>query len=150
MPNIEPWNGKAHWSTVFEMYIYWCISWVDRITNNKVLRWMNKQKELLVTFKERKTWYFSHIELICLIIEGNDQSGDGRIHRWRTCTAGLTAHHQGNFKLQSPKFSWPLGSPTTKKTQHTKKKMTAKNIASVTGRSCGKLNYIKNFIIINK
>lgn len=46
----------------FEMYLYrrmLRIAWVQRITNNEVLNRMQKQKELLLTIKVRKTQYYN-------------------------------------------------------------------------------------------
>lgn len=64
---------------VFEIYIYrrmLRISWVQRITNIEILNRVQKQKELMITIKERKTNYIGHVlrreqyELLRLIIEG--------------------------------------------------------------------------------
>lgn len=66
----------------FEMYLYrriLRISWVQRVTNEEVLRRMGKQKELLLTIKHRKTSYIGHVmrgdkyEFLRLIIEGKIQ-----------------------------------------------------------------------------
>ena len=62
-----------------ELYFYrrmLRISWVQKVTNEEVLARMGKQRELLLTFKERKTRYFGHVmrgdkyELLRLIIQG--------------------------------------------------------------------------------
>lgn len=90
----------------FEMYIYrriLRISWVQRVTNVAVLNRMCKQKELMLTIKERKTRYIGHImrgekyELLRLIIEGKIQGkrSIGRrqnswlkdIRRWFDCSS---------------------------------------------------------------
>lgn len=66
----------------FEMYLYrrvLRISWVQKVTNEEVLRRMGKQKELLLTIKQRKTRYIGHVmrgdryEFLRLIIEGKIQ-----------------------------------------------------------------------------
>ena len=63
----------------FEMYLYrrmLRISWMDRVTNEEVLRPMGKDKELLSTVKERKLQYVGHTmrgdryEVLRLVIEG--------------------------------------------------------------------------------
>jgi len=49
---------------VFEMWLYRCmlkILWTDRITNQRVLVIMGKEKELLTTIKTRKLEYMGHI-----------------------------------------------------------------------------------------
>lgn len=90
----------------FEMYIYrriLRISWVQRVSNVEVLNRMRKQKELMLTIKERKTRYIGHImrgkkyELLRLIIEGKVQGkrSIGRrqnswlkdIRRWFGCSS---------------------------------------------------------------
>lgn len=61
----------------FEMWMY-CrmlrIPWVDRVTNNEVLRRAEKPQEVLTIVKRRKAAYFGHIfrnsNLLQLIIEG--------------------------------------------------------------------------------
>ena len=48
----------------FEMWIYrrlLKITWVDHVSNEEVLRKMNKGRELLTIFKKRKTSYFGHV-----------------------------------------------------------------------------------------
>lgn len=90
----------------FEMYIYrriLRISWTQRITNEEVLNRMRKQRELMLTIKERKTRYIGHImrgekyELLRMIIEGKIQGkrSVGRrqnswlkdIRRWFGCSS---------------------------------------------------------------
>lgn len=48
----------------FEMWIF-CkilkIKWTSRITNNEVLRRLNKDREMLSAIKKRKTAYLGHI-----------------------------------------------------------------------------------------
>jgi len=64
----------------FELYLYrriLCIPWVQRVTNEEVLRRMGKQKGL--TIKQRKTSCIGHVmrdgkyEFLRLIIEGKIQ-----------------------------------------------------------------------------
>ncbi|CAG9831796.1 unnamed protein product, partial [Diabrotica balteata] len=48
----------------FEMYLYqrmFKIPWTDRVTNEEVLRRMNKNREVLTTIKSRKLQFFGHI-----------------------------------------------------------------------------------------
>jgi len=65
------WNGSMdaeetttdRWE-VFELWAYrrmLRISWVDRITNDEVLRRMRKQKQVLNTIKVRKLQYWGHV-----------------------------------------------------------------------------------------
>lgn len=59
---------------------------MSHTTNAEVLQRMNKEKELMLLIKKRKTQYFGHImrnqkyELLQLIIEGkiNNKRGPGR------------------------------------------------------------------------
>ena len=63
----------------FEMWIYWRIlriSWIEHTTNKKVLRRMDKTKEVTFTVKRRKMEYLRHImrnnkyRLLQLILQG--------------------------------------------------------------------------------
>lgn len=65
-----------------QMYLYkriLCIPWVQRVTNEKMLSRVGKQKELLLTVKQQKTNYIGHImrgeknEFLRLIIKGKIQ-----------------------------------------------------------------------------
>lgn len=75
--------------TAFEMWTYrrmLRISWIQKITNEEVLRKLNTETELLYTIKKRKLEYLGHImrnkkyELLQLIIQGkiNGKRGPGR------------------------------------------------------------------------
>lgn len=49
---------------MFEMWTYrklLKISWVERITNQEVLRQLHKTTELVITTKQRKLEHFGHI-----------------------------------------------------------------------------------------
>ena len=70
----------------FEMWMYrrmLKISWTDHITNEEVLRRMNKERELLVTVKKRKACYLGHIfrsekyNLLQLIVQGKVEGRRG-------------------------------------------------------------------------
>ena len=70
----------------FEMWLYrrmLRISWVDRVSNERVLNIMNKDRELLTTVKRRKAAYFGHIlrgdkySLLQLIVEGKIEGRRG-------------------------------------------------------------------------
>ena len=78
----------------FEMWIYrrmLRISWAERVTNVEVLRRMQKEKELVLTIKERKLQYLGHVmrgdkyRLLQLIIQGKvigKRSIGRRRHSW--------------------------------------------------------------------
>ncbi|XP_071577336.1 uncharacterized protein [Temnothorax nylanderi] len=90
----------------FKMYLYrrmLRISWVNKITNEEVFSRMQKQKELMLAIRERKTRYIGHLmrgeryELLRLIIQGKIQGkrSIGRrqnswlkdMGRWFGCTS---------------------------------------------------------------
>ena len=63
----------------FEMYLYrrmLRLSWIQKITNEEVLRRMDKRKELMNAMMQRKTLYFGHImrgqrySILRLLLEG--------------------------------------------------------------------------------
>ena len=74
----------------FEMWLYrriLKIPWIDHVTNEEVLRRMNKQAEIIVTIKQRKLEYLGHIMrnekrygLLQLVLQGKIPSkrGPGR------------------------------------------------------------------------
>ena len=95
----------------FEMYLYrrlLRIPWILKVSNDEVLRRMEKQRELLLTIKQRKTQYLGHVmrgkkyQLLQLIIEGKIQGkrSIGRrrnswlkdIRRWYSCTSEEAFH----------------------------------------------------------
>lgn len=100
----EAWTLTEASMKKLEAFEMWCyrrilkISWVDRITNNEVLRRMNKTCEILNEVKRRKLEYLGHImrneqrySLLQLILQGkvHGRRGPGRrriswLHNLRT------------------------------------------------------------------
>uniref|UniRef100_A0A8D8L8K4 Craniofacial development protein 2 n=1 Tax=Cacopsylla melanoneura TaxID=428564 RepID=A0A8D8L8K4_9HEMI len=78
----------------FEMWTYrriLKIKWTDKITNEEVLRRLNKDKEILFTIKKRKLEYFGHIvrnptkyHVPVVILEGSNTTGNRGRGRPRT------------------------------------------------------------------
>ncbi|CAG9835277.1 unnamed protein product [Diabrotica balteata] len=82
------------------------ISWTEHVTNNKVIRRINKRMEVLETIKTQKLQYLGHVmrneryNLVQLIIQGKIQGkrsvGRRRIswlrnlREWYGCTEGCT------------------------------------------------------------
>ncbi|KAL0838470.1 hypothetical protein ABMA28_016600 [Loxostege sticticalis] len=73
----------------FEMWAYrrmLSISWIDKVTNDEVLRRVQQKRELLQTIKQRKVGYLGHIirhdryELLQLIMMGK-VAGKRRVGR---------------------------------------------------------------------
>lgn len=79
---MEAWTLKKDISNRIEAFEMWTyrrilkISWVDRVTNDEVLRKMKKEKEVLNTIKIRKLQYLGHVMrgekyvLLQIIIQG--------------------------------------------------------------------------------
>uniref|UniRef100_A0A8D8UG11 Uncharacterized protein n=1 Tax=Cacopsylla melanoneura TaxID=428564 RepID=A0A8D8UG11_9HEMI len=75
----------------FEMWVYrriLRISWVDKVSNERVIQRMNKEKEIVNTIKTRKLQYLGHIsrnperyKIPLLLLKGK---GEGRRGRKRT------------------------------------------------------------------
>uniref|UniRef100_A0A8D8RKM6 Uncharacterized protein n=1 Tax=Cacopsylla melanoneura TaxID=428564 RepID=A0A8D8RKM6_9HEMI len=78
----------------FEMWLYrriLKIPWTARVTNEEVLRRMNKDREVMITIKVRKLQYFGHImrnesryTLLQAILQGKifGKRGPGRRTPW--------------------------------------------------------------------
>lgn len=89
---VESWTLKVSAMNkleAFEMWVYrrmLRIPWTDRVSNERVLNQMNKDRELLDIIKKRKAAYLGHImrhskyEFLQLIIEGKIEGkrGPGR------------------------------------------------------------------------
>lgn len=89
---LEAWTLTDNTSKRLEAFELWCyrrmlrISYTHHVTNETVLRRMNKDKEILITVKKRKMAYFGHImrgnkyEFLQLIMQGkiNSKRGPGR------------------------------------------------------------------------
>ena len=88
----ETWTLKVASMNRLEAFEMWCyrrllkISWTQRVTNKAVLQRLNKERELLLKIKKRKTAYLGHIvrnekyEILQLIIQGKIE-GRRRIGR---------------------------------------------------------------------
>lgn len=110
---VESWTLTEASMRKLEAFEMWCyrrilrISWVDRITNEEVLRRMDKEREVLNNIKKRKLEYLGHImrnehrySLLQLILQGKvlGRRGPGRrriswlhnLRKWFSLTtAGL-------------------------------------------------------------
>ena len=88
----ETWTLKVSMMNRLEAFEMWCyrrilrISWVDRVTNDEVLRRLHREREVLQIVKRRKLEYFGHFlrgpkyELLKTIIQGHIE-GKRRIGR---------------------------------------------------------------------
>lgn len=86
---MESWTLKVTTMNKLEAFEMWAyrrvlkIPWTARITNENVLRRINRDRELLLTIKRRKTAYLGHImrntkyQLLQLIIEGKIEGKRG-------------------------------------------------------------------------
>lgn len=79
---MEAWTLKSENIKNIEAFEMWCyrrmlrIPWVDKVSNEEVLRRMNKAKEISNTIKRRKLEYLGHVlrgdryNILKLIIQG--------------------------------------------------------------------------------
>lgn len=86
---MESWTLKTVTMNRLEAFEMWTyrrllkIPWTDHVSNQEVLRRLQKEHELLLTIKRRKTAYFGHImrgpkyELLRLIIQGRIEGKRG-------------------------------------------------------------------------
>lgn len=64
---VETWTLKVSMMNKIEAFEMWCyrrilrLSWRDRVSNERVLRMLFKDRELLATVKRRKMEYLGHI-----------------------------------------------------------------------------------------
>ncbi|KAL3268742.1 hypothetical protein HHI36_007844 [Cryptolaemus montrouzieri] len=94
---VEAWTMTERLMKKLEAFELWVyrrilrIPWTDHITNEEVLRRLDKHREILFTVKKRKMEYFGHImrhekyRLLQLIIQGKTDSKRGpgrRRHSW--------------------------------------------------------------------
>lgn len=94
---LESWTLKKNDMRKMEAFELWIyrrilrISWVERVTNIEVLRRMKKEREIILTIKERKLLYLGHImrgdkyQLLQLIVQGKisgKRSVGRRRHSW--------------------------------------------------------------------
>ena len=89
---MESWTLKRSIINKLEAFEMWTyrrmlkVPWTDRVTNEEILRRMEKDREILLNVKKRKTAYFGHImrspkyRLLQLIVEGriDGRRGVGR------------------------------------------------------------------------
>lgn len=95
---------------VFEIYFY-------RVTNFEVLNRMHKQKELLLTVKERQNIMRSEkYELLRVIIVG-------KIPGRRSINRSLSVYQMRCFAWVYQKPCWPIESPTIARGERDKKKL---------------------------
>lgn len=85
----ETWTLKVVSMNRLEAFEMWCyrrllkISWTERVTNEAVLQRLNKERELLLTIKKRKTSYLGHVirgekyEVLQLILQGKIEGRRG-------------------------------------------------------------------------
>ena len=64
---MEGWTLKVPTMNRIEVFEMWLlrrilkIKWTERISNNEVLKRLNKDREILTTIKRRKAAYLGHI-----------------------------------------------------------------------------------------
>lgn len=92
---MESWTLTKNMCNKLEAFEMWTyrrvlkIPWTDKVTNNEVLKRLNKDKEILKTIKIRKMEYLGHImrhdryRILQLIIQGKIQ-GKRSVGRRRT------------------------------------------------------------------